>query len=381
MADASEIKLSDITGDTKPEISAAEAAPAAAAESTAPIEAAPAAMTAIDESASSVATHGAEPAPAVAKTEPTAEPVASPDASIAKAEAPAIAASPISPKPDAAAAWAAALGKPGDKLGGVRPGSDLKTPRYRATFGRFIPTQQPAMLAASLGFACALGLLMGALGTFGVGRLLASPNTAPAVKSAAVDETRALKQTVAQMQSQLASLKSSIDHSSKTASSQTTRLAERFDRDAHSQSEMQTRLNKIGETVDRLERRVAIALAPDTTGSVTPQRLAPTPTPTPAPRLTSAPATTPPAAPQPPVVEAKKATPQIVDGWVVRDVFRGRALVASRRGMFEAAPGLELPGLGHVESVKRQDGQWVVVTEKGLIVASRGQRTHYRFED
>jgi hypothetical protein len=26
-----------------------------------------------------------------------------------------------------------------------------------------------------------------------------------------------------------------------------------------------------------------------------------------------------------------------------------------------------LPGLGHVQTIKRQDGQWVVVTDKGLI--------------
>jgi hypothetical protein len=85
------------------------------------------------------------------------------------------------------------------------------------------------------------------------------------------------------------------------------------------------------------------------------------------------------ALPTPPIAEPKKpAPPPVVEGWVIRDVFRGRALVASRHGVFEAAPGLELPGLGHVESIKQQDGRWVVVTEKGLIVASRDPRFYYR---
>jgi hypothetical protein len=49
-----------------------------------------------------------------------------------------------------------------------------------------------------------------------------------------------------------------------------------------------------------------------------------------------------------------------------------QALVASRRGgEFVVAAGSVLPGLGPVESVKRQDGQWVVVTASGLITSGR----------
>ena len=45
-----------------------------------------------------------------------------------------------------------------------------------------------------------------------------------------------------------------------------------------------------------------------------------------------------------------------------------RALVASRYGgEFLVTPGSVLPGLGQVDAVKRQDGQWVVVTARGLI--------------
>jgi hypothetical protein len=57
-----------------------------------------------------------------------------------------------------------------------------------------------------------------------------------------------------------------------------------------------------------------------------------------------------------------------LQNWVVQDVRRGRALVEnSSGGVFAVAVGSVLPGLGVVESIKRQDGQWVVVTARGVI--------------
>jgi hypothetical protein len=58
-----------------------------------------------------------------------------------------------------------------------------------------------------------------------------------------------------------------------------------------------------------------------------------------------------------------------VEGWVLRDATNGAALIQSRRGVFEVFAGEAIPGLGRVEAVRRQDGRWVVVTSKGLIVA------------
>ena len=63
--------------------------------------------------------------------------------------------------------------------------------------------------------------------------------------------------------------------------------------------------------------------------------------------------------------------PPVVAGWYLRDVFDGRALVESRYGLYEIGPGAPLPGVGRVETIKRQDGRWVVVTPKGLIVSER----------
>jgi hypothetical protein len=58
-----------------------------------------------------------------------------------------------------------------------------------------------------------------------------------------------------------------------------------------------------------------------------------------------------------------------VEGWVLRGVANGIALIESRRGIFEVYAGDLVPGAGRVDAIRRQDGRWVVVTSKGLIVS------------
>jgi hypothetical protein len=60
-----------------------------------------------------------------------------------------------------------------------------------------------------------------------------------------------------------------------------------------------------------------------------------------------------------------------VEGWVVRDVHRGTALIEGRMGLIEVDQGDVVPGLGRVDAIRRQDGRWVVVTSKGLIMPAR----------
>ena len=56
----------------------------------------------------------------------------------------------------------------------------------------------------------------------------------------------------------------------------------------------------------------------------------------------------------------------------MQDVRGGRALVENRYGaIFDVGAGSILPGLGRVETIKRQDNQWVVVTARGLISPRR----------
>ena len=58
----------------------------------------------------------------------------------------------------------------------------------------------------------------------------------------------------------------------------------------------------------------------------------------------------------------------VVEGWVLRDVTDGLAVVQGRQGIYEVVPGDPLPGVGRVDAIRRQDGRWVVVTSRGLIV-------------
>jgi hypothetical protein len=64
-----------------------------------------------------------------------------------------------------------------------------------------------------------------------------------------------------------------------------------------------------------------------------------------------------------------------VEGWVLREVYDGAALVESRNGYLrEVVPGSRLPSVGRVEAIERRGRTWVVVTSKGIIGAP--QRWH-----
>ena len=60
--------------------------------------------------------------------------------------------------------------------------------------------------------------------------------------------------------------------------------------------------------------------------------------------------------------------PGSVEGWVLRDVQRGTAVIEGRMGLIEVDQGDVVPGLGRIEAIRKQDGRWVVVTSKGLIL-------------
>ena len=135
-------------------------------------------------------------------------------------------------------------------------------------------------------------------------------------------------------------LKTSVDATSRTAGTQYSKLVERLDR---------------AERAQTVATKTDAALSKETTGSITPPPSAA-------------------AAPLSPVpVPSPGIAPGVtVPGWAVRDVYRGVAMLQSRMGgMVEVEPGDVLPGLGRIESIRRQDGRWVVVTSKGMITSMR----------
>jgi len=220
-----------------------------------------------------------------------------------------------------------------------------------------------ALLAASVALAAAFGGVIGSFGLTAAARLLPEP-----AKAAAVDETPALKNSIAELAAELGALKASIEAASKGASSQFSRISERVERAERAHGEPAARLAKIAESLDRLERRVtaapAVPPAPAATAAPVPETTGST---------SSASADSKAQADSKAAAESKDAAkPAIVTGWIIRDVYRGRiALLENRYGIYEVEPGSNVPGVGRVESIKRQDGRWVVVTPKGLITSYR----------
>jgi hypothetical protein len=183
-----------------------------------------------------------------------------------------------------------------------------------------------AQLAAAVVLAAAFGAMAGALGATGVARL--------AGETAAPQEPAGLQTALTGLRSEVASLKASVDATSRNAGAQYSKLAERFDRVERAQS---------------AASKSDAALPKDTTGSITA-----------------------PGAAAGPLSPAPVPSPMAVAGWTVRDVYRGVAMLQSRMGgMIEVAAGDVLPTLGRIEAIRRQDGRWVVITSKGMITSMR----------
>jgi hypothetical protein len=212
--------------------------------------------------------------------------------------------------------------------------------------------------AAMLALAVTAGAIGGALATSGFTHVADAAATPPG--------TGALEASIARLDADVATLKAGLDHTSKQGASQFNKTSERLDKIEKAQAEPNARLAKLTEAVDRLRAAPAAATpataatapaaARDVTGSVTPQTVAAA---TPAPAVSQATAT-------PPKPEVARLPS--VEGWSLTDVGYGGALIRSRRGTFEVYAGDYIPGLGRIDAIRKQDGQWVVVTSKGLVV-------------
>jgi hypothetical protein len=207
-------------------------------------------------------------------------------------------------------------------------------------------------MAAVVALATVAGAVGGALATTGLGYLTGG--------NSVVANTGALESQVARINADIVALKAGVEHTSKMGLSQFNKTSDRIDKVEKAQIEPAAKLAKLSEAVEKLRAVPAPATvaaatpaaAKDVTGSITPPATAAAAAPVPLP------------APKPEI--ARLPT---VEGWVIRDVGRGGALIEGRRGIFEVYAGDPVPGLGHVEAIRRQDGKWVVVTSKGLIVA------------
>jgi hypothetical protein len=213
-------------------------------------------------------------------------------------------------------------------------------------------------LAAVAVLATVAGALGGALATAGLTRFLGD--------DAAIAGKRPLEASVARIDADIANLKVSVEHSSKIGMSQFNKTSDRLDKVEKAQLEPAAKLARLSEAVEKLRAAPPVAQAAAVTPPAAPVLVAAA-----AVAANEATASIKPveaAAPADPP-KAEVARLPTVEGWVLRGVANGVALIEGRRGIFEVYAGDPVPGAGRVDAIRRQDGRWVVVTTKGLIVA------------
>jgi hypothetical protein len=191
---------------------------------------------------------------------------------------------------------------------------------------------RPALFAAGLALAAVLGSSVQSLPTLGFAQLWPE---APA-KSAIADAN-----PLHALQVELAAVKASLETAMRNDNVRLAKMADRLERVERAGNEPAAKLNRIAQAVNRLEKKSdAAAMALGTTSANNAGAAPPEP----------------------------KITDDVLDGWIVQDVRDGQALVESRKGgVFVVGPGAFLPSLGRVEAIKREDGEWIVVTARGLI--------------
>jgi hypothetical protein len=180
-------------------------------------------------------------------------------------------------------------------------------------------------------------------------------------------ETARSQEILARLSSDLESLKNTaaafkeIEHTASTAAkSDQAKLTDKVERLAISLQEPAKKLSSLEGRLDKMESQIMTTLAALNTKPATPAA-APAP-----PAPAAAPVTETAAREEAPAPKPVKSEP--VDGWVLREVYNGAALVESRnRRLYEVMPGGILPGVGKVEAIERRGARWVVLTDKGFI--------------
>lgn len=176
-------------------------------------------------------------------------------------------------------------------------------------------------------------LITGAIGGLASGFVLSVLRPAPTETA----DTHQLWATLAQLTSEVTDAKNDVDAMQAAIKAGFAKLDQPAGRD-------NARLVRVSDAVERLEK----LLRSETTASI------------------------PPAAKQqavvPPPVPDRLAP---IGGWVLRDAASGRALLENKGDVYEAVPGADLPGAGRVQAIRRQEGRWVVVTDRGIIRSTR----------
>ncbi|MEA2943082.1 MAG: hypothetical protein QOD09_3611 [Bradyrhizobium sp.] len=229
--------------------------------------------------------------------------------------------------------------------------------------GGIFGKRRVAALAAVIALAAVAGAIGGALATAGFGRV--------AGDGATVASSRALEDSISRIDTEVAALRTSLEQASKHSAAQIGKTSDRLDKVEKAQAEPAAKLAKLSETVEKLRTAATATPAAAPVAAAAPATAAPAAAALAAPKestgsiqtANAGPAQVPLPAPKPEV--ARLPT---VEGWVLRDAGNGSALIEGRHGIFEVYAGDPIPGLGRIDAIRKQDGRWVVVTSRGLIV-------------
>jgi hypothetical protein len=203
-----------------------------------------------------------------------------------------------------------------------------------------------AAIAAVAVLAAIAGVVGGSFATSSLGHGVAADRS-----SAATNHTQAMEATIKRLESEVAALKTAADRAAKGDAGQFAKVNDRLDRMEKAHADAASKLAKLNDSVEKQHAAAtpaaSSASAKDVTGSI-PDVAAPVPLPSPKPEFARLPT---------------------VPDWVLRDVANGGAVIEGRTGIYEVYAGDPVPGLGRIDAIRKQDGRWVVVTRRGLVVA------------
>ncbi|MGQ0685937.1 hypothetical protein [Bradyrhizobium sp.] len=218
------------------------------------------------------------------------------------------------------------------------------------------PRRRVGAMAAVVALAAIAGAVGGALATSGSGQGNAT--------EAAAGRNVGLEAAIARIDADILALKAGVEQNARLGVSQFNKTSDRLDKVEKAQIEPAAKLARLSDEVGKLRSAQAAAAAP---AAAAPAPVAAVPAASAVPKdVTGS------VAPPAPAAAAKVEVGRLptVEGWVLRDVGRGSALIENRRrGLYEVYAGDPVPGLGRVDAIRKQDGRWVVVTSKGLIVS------------
>jgi len=213
------------------------------------------------------------------------------------------------------------------------------------------PASRPPWVAPLAGLAIAVALVISAC-TGVIAYMTAQPSKTNGTTSA---DIRNLRDTVVQLRRQVSGvsesldgLRTSVDLSSKATTDRFGRFADNLDRIERASSSSTAKLDRLVQAAVSAPPQPPAQSMPmtsggsgiDTTGSLLPS-------------------------------ERASAPKKVVKGWSVRQAYEGIAILQGPNGLVEAILGQQVPGLGHIEEIRNENGRLLVLSSSGAILPAR----------